>query len=574
MATGMIFWGFFRAVGGEESSRQAPRWPRAAPAASAISAPSPAGVAAPGHESEAVTTAKCLADLDSPDVNKRRRAVMILGKYRSARAMEGVLRSLEDPDAEVRRSALVSMSEWPFLPMAARGRILHRVVDKDVHVRRLASSMLPDAIMGMRSMAGGVLALGGGGTSGVMVFPNRGNQLPEAELRQVLNQALDDSDVTVKRNVLRLAPSLRGILTREKLEACFSHPDAQVRLLAVRATAGLRGHEIERAKALNTLIKDPDPLVRREVARALGRLGGAGFGGLEKLLNDTDSQVRLDAVRELVEKRHPRGVELIKETVLDESLPAEERQGLVPYAGMYAKDAEGLLLELLDSPSAVIRAAALRTLSRLPSPDRGLEFYARYLDDDSIEVRQSAGRILPRLVARSGKIPGAKKETFTPERLQGLLDSPHADVRVLALRLASLLEPEAREDLLVDACLDSDTTVRCEAIRRLAMSGSPTGEDMAIRSLNDPDADIVKAAVEGLAMHPSPRGIKALQALDQRCRDPEVKRLLTLILPGLTRRRNPTRVLPAGRTTPAGTAPIRPRNIRPGPLAPPVPAGP
>ena len=72
------------------------------------------------RETEAQTIAKCLRDLKSDDVDARRRAAMIIGKYRTNETEAAVIRCLRDPDRQVRQSALVSLTEERFLPAMAR----------------------------------------------------------------------------------------------------------------------------------------------------------------------------------------------------------------------------------------------------------------------------------------------------------------------------------------------------------------------------------------------------------------------------------------------------------------------
>ena len=75
-------------------------------------------------ESEAETISKCLEDLNSKSVDIRKRAILILGKYSNSLARNAIIRSLKDPDADIRRSALVSLTERSPLPPNSRDSIL------------------------------------------------------------------------------------------------------------------------------------------------------------------------------------------------------------------------------------------------------------------------------------------------------------------------------------------------------------------------------------------------------------------------------------------------------------------
>ncbi len=527
----------------------------------------------PGHESEAATIGKCLADVRGEDVGRRRRAVLILGKYRVTAASDAVVSCLRDPDAEVRRSAVVAVSEWEVVPQAAQAEVLRLVGDENVHVRRVASSMLPE-ILGGRFGLGDPVIL-----SVREPFEAGVSRVPAAETAAVLNRALSDEDVTVRRNVLTAARFTPGLLRRETLESALHDPDREVRLLAVQNCAQLRGDEAARGILLAPLAGDADSTVRREVAGALGRLGESGFAGLERLAVDADPGVRSRAVRELVQLQHPRGLELIERNVTDDAIPADERRGLLVYVGFYGEAARALLTRLSSDRSALLRAEAIRGLSRLSGGAKeGPEFLVHCLEDESIEVRRTAAQGLTQWLS-SGHASTASVSWPTGADLTRLQVSPFADVRLLAVRLTSMLPPEARLGALSDACLDDDTPVRCEAIVHLALLGTPAALDLVARSLEDPEAEVALAAVRALALRPSTQSRQLLQAFHDRSTDASVKALVASVLAEMSSagpvrirslRPSAPRAVPAERVVPRRLRPVPPS---PGAL-PPVPVAP
>jgi HEAT repeat protein len=319
---------------------------------------------------------------------------------------------------------------------------------------------------------------------------------------------------------------------------------------------------------------DPDSTIRRETAQALGRLGAAGFAGLERLAGDDDPSVRVRAVRELVQRQHPRGLELIERTAVDEAIPAEERRGLLVYAGFYGNGARPLLTRLSTDRSALLRAEALRGLARLTGAEGGgPEFLLPCLTDESVDVRRTAVQALTRWVATRRGNRDAQAWP-SPDDLRGLLGSAYPDVRLLAVRLASALEPGPRLETLTDACLDDEPEVRCEAIRSLAMLAEPEALALVSRSLDDPRSDVVLAAVQALALRPTEQSRQVLQAFHDRCADASLKASVAAVLAGLSG--GPVQVRPqrwpVGRSTPVKPPPLRlPPALRrqiPGPLTP------
>jgi HEAT repeat protein len=524
---------------------------------------------APGHESEAETLRKCLAEVRGADVAGRRRAVMILGKYRAPLAISAVIACLRDTDVEVRRSAAVAVSEWDVVPQSAQAEVVRLVGDPDVQVRRVASAMLPE-IVGGRFGLGDVVILSGGEQP-----DGGGPRAPTGETAEVLNRALGDSDVTVRRNVLTAARYLPGALRQEALETALSDPDREVRLLAVQNFAQLRGNEPVRGEILARLAADADSMVRREAAGALARLGEAGYAGLERLAEDADAGVRARAVRELVQLQHPRGLELIERSMADEAIPLEERRGLLVYLGFYGERAKALLTRLTTDRSPLLRAEAIRGLSRLPgAAGGGPEFLVPCLTDESVDVRRTAAQGLLQWCSaqRAAAAAGVWPSGADLAQLQG---SPYADVRLLAVRLTLVLPPEARLDALTEACLDDDTPVRCEAILRLASLGSPAALDVVGRSLEDPEPEVAMAAVRALAMRPSDQSRQLLQAYHDRCEDARVKALVASVLAEMGHG-GAVQVRPLRSPVPPG-APVErivPQKRRPLPRSPRAPAVP
>jgi HEAT repeat protein len=502
----------------------------------------------PDRETEAETIRRCLDDVRSDDVRLRRRAVMILGKYRAPSAMGAVTVCLRDEDAEVRRSAAVAVSEWDVLPAPAQSEVLRLVLDPSVQVRRVASSMLSDIL-------GGRFAFVGGGVVSEDIPVVLGSaRVPAAQVAEILNAALGDEDLTVRRNVLTAARYAAGVLQREALEPCLRDADREVRILAIQAYAQLRGAEAARGEVLAAAAADVDSLIRREAAQALGRLGAGGFAGLERLATDSDPGVRIRAARELVQLQHPRGLDLLERSMADETIPAEERRGLLVYTGFYGESARPLLTRLSTDRSALLRAEALRGLARLAGAEGGgPEFFLPCLEDESPEVRRTAAQSLTRWAASHRENQGAQAWP-TAAGLGRLLTSVYPDVRILAVRLATALEAPARLDVLTEACLDDDSAVRCEAILHLAILGDAEALALVSRSLDDPKTDVMLAAVRALSVRPTAQSRQLLQAFHDRCSDPSLKAAVATVLsamggsaPGLVR---PSR-WPLPRTVPA-----------------------
>jgi HEAT repeat protein len=244
---------------------------------------------------------------------------------------------------------------------------------------------------------------------------------------------------------------------------------------------------------------------------------------------------------------------MLERIALDEAIAPDQRRLLLVYAGAYGERAKTLLARLSTDRSAVLRAEAIRGIGRLSAVgSEGVTFLAACLDDPSAEVRSTAAQGLLRwhTVRRQ---PGTSGPWPTSDELARLLASPYPDVRILAVRLAVTLEPETRFGFLSDACLDDDTSVRCEAILHLAILGTPQALELAARSLDDPEPEVVLATARALAMRPSAQNRQLLDSFHSRCTDAAVKTSIASLLTAMNDR---------------GPTPLRlPLSLPPGPVS-------
>lgn len=496
-----------------------------APAATTAAVPS-----ASQNESEAETIVRCLRDLRSSDVEARRRAAMIIGKYRVPAAQEAVIACLRDSDAVVRRSALVSLTEEDrMISPVARHEVFRLLSDPDVHIRRIASSMLGEISVGLGRV---VVMPGRPGPlrPGVPVPPGTaGNAAVDAENReallaaQALNEALGDDDASVRRNVLSAARFYPGVLDRARLERFFSDPSVEIRVLALQAYASLAGPEDERVDALLPLLDDADPRVREELARTGARLGAAGTAILRTLSRDAVLGVRIEAVRLYAAQQDPEALPLLTDLIRDETVPVDERAQLLQVLNVYPNAAGPVYDELADNGPAALRATAIRMLGTgriAGAKERGVAFFIDCLDDDSDAVVQAAGAVLQQ---RQGELSTAA--------LRQLLQKRNPEARKLALRCTAQLTPEEAGELLLDACLDESVPVRQQALQLLVARQIPDWRDILMVSLEDSNAAIQQTAAEGLMRAVREPAVRAaLTSYLERCTEPYLKQRLEQLL--------------------------------------------
>jgi HEAT repeat protein len=187
-----------------------------------------------------------------------------------------------------------------------------------------------------------------------------------------------------------------------------------------------------------------------------------------------------------------------------------------------------------------VRAAAIRAFASRRAQEQmpPAAFFLAQLDDPSILVRQAAMAALRSAVPR-----------LTEKQVRQFLDSDYPDVRSAGVQRARSLPPEQAQEILLDACLDDDLDVRCNALTQLALGRTPGWEEILIQSLGDPEEQVQRTALSALGMVQTPESAAALAEFLKTCKDPILAGTIRLILERQARRTQgtiqPPRIVPA-----------------------------
>lgn len=467
------------------------------------------------RDSEAETIARCLRELASPDPAVRRGAAMVIGKYDHPEAIAALRRCLQDGDAGIRHSALVSLAEQTRFPIEAQSDLFRLLTDTDVQVRRLASSLLRNAL--------GIFIRGPVRLQGAV----RARPLADTGLAaQQLNQALGDPDPVVRKNVLEAARFFPLALQRDKLEAFLQDDSPEIVVLALRVYLNEvpAGEEAERARMLLPLLRHPARPVRLELADNVGSLGEAAQPLLEALSRDPDPGVSLEGVYHLAARGDARVLPQVTAMLLDENRSGEERQKLLPLLRRLDADSLPIFRTLLQSASPALRAEALRMLAfaRQPGetvPPVPLSELLGYLDDSAPEVRQLARLLIQRHRA------GLQQADFLK-----LLASPRQDVREMSLALLPRGNHPLCHTVINEALLDESAAVRRQALALAAALRSPGWIELMLLSLEDENNEINELAARALLTQRTPEVQTALKKFQASCTNPKLRQLLDRVL--------------------------------------------
>jgi HEAT repeat protein len=493
------------------------------------------------HESESETIAKCLQDLKSADKDKRARAVLILGKYaRNPVAQQATMLALEDPEAAIRRSALVALTERN-VPSTARDKMLRMIADDDVHIRRIASSYIHEIMMG-------------GAYFYFNSAPNNArNQLP-ADVQRIIRNAFSDSDAIVRKNMLAKFTYLRQFVRSSDLIPLLRDESRDVRALALTTLRRMMPLT-QYIDATMHLVDDEDATIRVQMATTLGSMRSPeSQKALEKLAKDKDYEVSTTALRSLFRYGQKElGTELVKR--LDHpSIKSDTASRIIYELSIMGPECKPLLEQLMKHTKTSYRVTALQAYGNT-FQQVDPTFLAGLLTDGAPSVRSTAASLL----MRTQKLPD--------DVVDAVVTSDHADVRRYAMSIARR-DPQRAEDVLMELLLDDDTEIRLQAISEICRRQFEGWDEILDETLDESDQKVLMRSLTYLCQAPHPNVRQKLLAFAQTTRNPQARSLILSRLP-----RNPTTIQRGTsvrpqtpyRVTPSPTTPrvVRPQVITP-----------
>lgn len=434
------------------------------------------------------TVEKAVEQFQSENPERRRSAVMLLGKYPVAPAQEVVARALEDPDAGVRQTALVSvLEEQGQISPAFTEKLMRLVADPNVSIRRIASNSLPMILNGFPF----VLQPGAA---------QMHRQLEENTTR-ILQDAFRDQDVFVRRNMVNSYPLLRIDLPEETIIALLHDDDAEVAVQTVRWGLPLL-KPVSLAREIDDLVRNENPIFRLEVARALqSQSSPDALEALEALQDDPSADVALEAMLAMFYHRQQLGLyERMVKLYRESGGAGDAGQRIIFAAQMLGDRGEPFLREwLMDSNPAHRQQAAQLYLTRFAQQAK-MGFLLSLLEDSSQGIRQQAVRALMQV-----------NDRLTAEHVQRTMASRHVDVRRSAAGLARFLPSDQAEEILLDLLLDDTHDVQLAALQQIGQRQMEGWEEIMSISLRVDDPIISRTALDWLMRNPTPVSLELIR---------------------------------------------------------------
>ncbi|MBU63515.1 MAG: hypothetical protein CMI26_13540 [Opitutae bacterium] len=442
-------------------------------------------------------------DLRHIEENVRSGAARLLGKYPSPASAAYLTFALDDRIARVRRAAIVSLAELYLngfyiheKPLVEK--ILSKLGDSDVEVRREVSALIPRLSIGLFRSSFEIVEINGRRVARAAPATLR------ADLLEIARKAFFDPDAIVRQNILKYHYALRLPLSAQVLDRLLSDSDLGVLLTALNRVPSSTPSETV-VRRVEKLSRHPDVGVRKKVvsvARDSNRRHPGYRAILRKMTIDEEPAVLSMAAVELArlgEKVDPKVIQAVGDYLLGVAGASTQVMTILYAVSAFGDEAIEIYRELTEHTSSKIRTIAWQRLLTFDNGWGRADVWLPALADRDKTVRRA---IVANLNARS--------RNFDLKTMEQLVSSDFVDVRTFAASSLQSARQNAAEEVAFDLLIDEDTGVRAQTIRALASLRAPGWLKIMSNSLLDEEYVIKRAALDGLLGDPV-QGVKTIR---------------------------------------------------------------
>ncbi|MCP4652057.1 MAG: hypothetical protein GY858_01555 [Candidatus Omnitrophica bacterium] len=369
---------------------------------------------------------RLIKGLKDPDPEVRKDSARVLGKIGPAAkpAVSALIDVLKDPDSKVRVNSARALAAIGPAAKEAISALTKALKDGNKYVRWNSAWAL-------------------------------GQIGPAAEPAvSSLIEALKDKDWVVRANSAtalgEIGPAAEPALVRLR-KLAKNDPDEEVRTAVQEAIGKIEkgsesvGTEDAEVDRLIKGLKDPDPKVRKDSARVLGKIGPAAkpaVSALIEALKDPDFKVRANSAGTLgdIGPAAKEAVSALIEALKDENKSVRRNSaGTLGDIGPAAKEAVSALIEALKDENKSVRSNSAGALGKIgPAAKEAVSALAEALKDEDENVRQNSAGAL-------GDIGPAAKEAVSD--LIGTLTDKNNDVSYNSAWALGEIGPAAKPTL-------------------------------------------------------------------------------------------------------------------------------
>jgi HEAT repeat protein len=442
-------------------------------------------------------------DLRHVEENVRSGAARLLGKYPSPASAAYLTFALDDRIARVRRAAIVSLAElylngFYIYEKPLVEKILSKLGDPDVEVRREVSALIPRLSIGLFRSSFEIVEINGRRVARAAPATLR------ADLMEIARKAFFDPDAIVRQNILKYHYALRLPLSAQVLDRLLSDSDLGVLLTALNRVPSSTPSETV-VRRVEKLSRHPDVGVRKKVvsvARDSNRRHPGYRAILRKMTMDEEPAVLSMAAVELArlgEKVDPKVIQAVGDYLLGVAGASTQVMTILYAVSAFGDESIEIYSELTEHTSSKIRTIAWQRLLTFDNGWGRPDVWLPALADRDKTVRRA---VVANLSARS--------RNFDLKTMEQLVASDFVDVRTFAASSLYTARQDAAEEVAFDLLIDEDNGVRAQTIRALASRRTPGWLKIMSNSLLDEEYVIKRAALDGLLGDPV-QGVKTIR---------------------------------------------------------------
>ena len=442
-------------------------------------------------------------DLRHVEESVRSGAARLLGKYPSPASAAYLTFALDDRIARVRRAAIVSLAElylngFYIYEKPLVEKILSKLGDPDVEVRREVSALIPRLSIGLFRSSFEIVVINGRRVARAAPATLR------ADLMEIARKAFFDPDAIVRQNILKYHYALRLPLSAQVLDRLLSDSDLGVLLTALSRVPSSTPSETV-VRRVEKLSRHPNVGVRKKVvsvARDSNRRHPGYRAILRKMTMDEEPAVLSMAAVELArlgEKVDPKVIQAVGDYLLGVAGASTQVMTILYAVSAFGDEAIKIYRELTEHTSSKIRTIAWQRLLTFDNGWGRPDVWLPAIEDRDKTVRRA---VVANLSARS--------RNYDLKIMEQLVASDFVDVRTFAASSLYTARQDAVEEVAFDLLIDEDTGVRAQTIRALASRRTPGWLKIMSNSLLDEEYVIKRAALDGLLGDPV-QGVKTLR---------------------------------------------------------------
>lgn len=398
----------------------------------------------------------------------------------NAELIDHLLNSLQDPDLEVRKNAVVALG-WLKQKRAVK-RLVELLRDYDLEeyvvgsLVSIGDDALPELIRGLENQEPKFRAL----------LIRCIGWLDNMEgIRACLPFLRDEDNLVRHQAVIAMAGGLDSEEVEDALLTLLSDPEPEIRGALIEVMGKSRSKRL--IKKLLSDLSIENGLRKVTTIQILGRLKEPkAFPPLQNLLKDKSNEIRAEVYRALSAiNPNKMSTKILMAGLSDES-PTVRKAAASCFSGLTRKNAEGSLINLLKDPDPGVRLAALESLGQIGSIS---------CVEHLMEAFTGGNKRLRLTIIRA---MGNIRDKTCTKFLTDLLKEADTDIKRATLESLSQIRDKRSVPNLIVALDDGDWSVRSAAIEALGKIGDRKCIGHLLEKLEDREDIIKKGAITAL----------------------------------------------------------------------------